>query len=347
MPQLRRDPVGGRWVIISEERSTRPGDFSRPGPRRQGGFCPFCEGNEDSTPAEVLAERRDGSRKDEEGWTIRVVPNKYPALRAEGAVEEENGGDIYHTMSGLGHHEVFIEGPRHLLSLSELPIDTVEKLMNAYRSRMKELKEDGRMVYALVFKNVGREAGASLEHSHSQLICTPVVPKRVGEEVDRCEEFYEFHGKCLLCDLAERELEAGERIVVESDNFVVITPYASRFPFEMSLIPRDHLCHYEETSVELMGELAEVLQEAIARLDRVLEDPPYNYVLHTTPFTVGRLKHYHWHIEIIPRLTHVAGFEWGTGFYINPVIPAEAARSLREADLERDKEPKMAMASEL
>ncbi len=330
MPQLRRDPVGGRWVIISTERAARPGDLAEGGQECTGGYCPFCEGNEESTPPEVLSYRDPETEADETGWRVRVVPNKYPALKAEGMLEEEKESGVFHTMSGLGQHEVFIEGAEHHLSLSELPLDTVEEVVAAYRERMLVHKSDQRMVYALIFKNVGRRAGASLEHSHSQLICTPVVPKRVGEEMDRCEEFYQFQGECLMCSTVEEELKEGSRIVVENDHFVALTPYASRFPFEMWVVPRQHMCHYEDMSEKLLREFARILHEAVSRLDLAMEKPPYNYVLHTTPFTIGNVDHFHWHLEIIPRVTHVAGFEWGTGFYINPVRPADAAESLRE-----------------
>lgn len=332
MPQLRRDPVGGRWVIVSTERAARPREFARPSVESQGGFCPFCEGNEHSTPPEVFAFRDSGTGADEPGWRVRVVPNKYPALKIESGLREENAG-VYQTMSGMGQHEVFVEGTQHRQSLSELPTDLVEDVLRAYRERMLVLKKDSRLVYSLIFKNVGREAGASLEHSHSQLICLPVIPKRVGEEMDRCKEFHQYQGRCLLCSVVEQELETRERVVVEGEHFVVITPYASRFPFEMWVVPRDHLCHYETSPEGQLPDLAAVLREALLRLDEVLEHPPYNYVLHTTPFTLGEVDHFHWHVEIIPRVTHVAGFEWGTGFYINPVEPAEAARCLREAEV--------------
>lgn len=329
MPQLRRDPVGGRWVIISTERAARPGDLTCEDQECRGGFCPFCEGHEGKTPSEVLSFRDPDTEADEAGWRVRVVPNKYPALKAEGVLEEDKGDGIFHTMSGLGQHEVFIEGAQHHLSLSELPRSTVEEVVDAYRQRMLVHKSDKRMVYALIFKNVGRRAGASLEHSHSQLICTPVVPKRVGEEMDRCEEFYQFQDECLMCSTLDEEVNEGTRIVVEREHFVALTPYASRFPFEMWVVPRQHMCHYEEMPEHLLGEFAGVLHEAICRLDVAMDRPPYNYVLHTTPFTIGEVDHFHWHLEIIPRVTHVAGFEWGTGFYINPVRPADAAQCLR------------------
>ena len=331
MPQLRRDPVGGRWVIAATERAARPRDFQLPRRSREGGFCPFCEGNEDKTPAELYACREPGSEADEPGWWIRVVPNKYPALVAQGDLNLGNVG-VYQTMTGLGHHEVFIEGTEHAMSLSQLPEKTVEDLVLAYRARMRELKKDSRLVYALVFKNVGEAAGASLHHSHSQLICTPVLPRRVQEEMGTCEQYHRFQDRCLLCEMIDQERESGERVVWESEDFFVFCPYASRFPFEMWLAPKRHASHFENQDSAGLRQFGRALHEVLRRLDAALDNPPYNYVLHTSPFTVQEVPHYHWHLEVMPRLTYVAGFEWGTGFHINPVIPAQAAECLREPE---------------
>ena len=334
MPQLRRDPVGGRWVIVATERAARPNDFEKRARVVEGEFCPFCEGNEDKTPPEILAIRSPGTQPDSPGWTLRVVPNKFPALTAEGGAHRDGPG-VYETMSGVGAHEVFIEGPKHVLGPAEQSPESVRDVVWAYRERMLALKQDSRMVFALVFKNVGQSAGASLEHSHSQLICTPVVPKRVGEEMDRCMDFWLSHGRCLICEIVRQEIADGERVVIDGEQFVVITPYASRFPFEMWIIPKVHISHFESTPAEMLGELARALQESLCRLDAALGEPPYNYVLHTTPFNSPEVEHFHWHVEVIPRVTHVAGFEWGTGFYINHVEPRVAAQKLRRALPER------------
>ncbi|MFP4026585.1 MAG: galactose-1-phosphate uridylyltransferase [Candidatus Brocadiia bacterium] len=331
MPQLRRDPVGGRWVIVAGDRAARPRDF--PAPRREikGGFCPFCEGNEDSTPDEVYAVRNDVSKANGPGWQVRVVPNKYPALRSDG-VREEGAMGVYNTMTGIGQHEVFIESPGHVTSFSELTPDIAVQVVRTYQQRMRAMKQDGRMVYALIFKNVGESAGASLEHLHSQMICTPVVPKRVGEEMDRCDEYYRFQDECLICRIIQQERSGEERVVIDGEMFVTITPYASRFPFEMWIVPKHHESHYEKEDPDSIEDFGRILHETVRRLDAVLDNPPYNYVLHSAPFTVQELDHFHWHLEVIPRLTHVAGFEWGTGFYINPVMPRQAAGCLREPE---------------
>jgi len=330
MSELRRDPMSGRWVIIAKERAARPSDFLTESRESKGGFCPFCEGNEDRTPPEIFAYREPGSKPNGPGWRIRVVPNKYPALQIGGELQEHRTG-VYVAIRGVGQHEVFIESPRHAVSPTELPHEALADAFCAYRERMIEIKKDKRLLYASVFKNVGAAAGASLQHTHSQLICTPVTPKRLHEEMSLCQEFRRTHGQCLLCRIIEQDMAAGERVVTESEHYAVLTPFASRFPFEMWIMPTEHASHYEDTPPELLRELAAVMHDALRRLDVALQNPPYNYIIHTSTFDTGELEHYHWHIEVIPRVTRIAGFEWGTGFYINPMLPERAAHYLREA----------------
>lgn len=330
MSELRQDPVTGRWVIMSTGRAKRPHDIHVSDHKGDREFCPFCEGNEHTTPEEVFACRPEGSEPNTPGWQLRVVPNKYPALELHIGLQERRMG-VFKSFSGVGMHEVFIEFPRHVSNWSEMDVESILRLVKAYKRRISAVQEDKRLVYALVFKNVGALAGASLEHSHSQLIATPMVPKRIREEMDHCEAHYEFNDRCLLCEMVEQELKMAERVVSLSDNFVVIAPYASRFPFELVLLPRSHLSHFEMTPSDVFPELAGMLHHMASMLDRCLGSPPYNLMLHNSPFTVGKLPFFHWHMEIIPRLTHVAGYEWGTGFYINQVMPREAARYLREA----------------
>jgi UDPglucose--hexose-1-phosphate uridylyltransferase len=330
MPELRRDPVSGRWVIMATDRAARPQEFHRQKRAAKGGFCPFCEGKEATTPPEVFALRAPGSQPDGPGWRVRVVPNKYPVLSLESALNRGAVG-VYDYMGGVGAHEVIVESPRHVLSPTDLPPAALAEVVRTYRDRAADLKQDKRLVYALLFKNVGAEAGASLEHSHSQLICTPVCPKRVEEEMDRCERAYRSRSRCLLCDILAQDLADGSRIVIDSRNLVVLTPFAARFPFEMWIVPKPHLSHFEEATDDLLAELSGVLYEALCRLDAALDSPPYNYSIHSTPFAFAEVDYYHWHIEVIPRVTEVAGFEWGTGFYINPVPPESAAESLRGA----------------
>lgn len=329
MPELRKDPVVGRWVIISTERGRRPSDFG-PGPvRPQLTQCVFCPGSEDKTPAEILAARPPGHPPNSPGWSYRVVPNKFPALRIEGELEASGEG-LFDRMEGIGAHEVVIETPDHRTTLADLPIDAVADVLLAYRERVLDLKKDGRFRYILVFKNHGEAAGASLEHPHSQLIATPIIPIMVTEELTGSAEYYERKERCVWCDILRQERRDRRRLILEGEGFTVVAPFAPRFPFEAWILPDRHRSAFEESGVDDLRNLAGVLREFLRRMDQVLNHPPFNYVLHTAPLHAPALDHFHWHLEVIPKLTHVAGFEWGSGFFINPVTPEDAASALRE-----------------
>jgi len=280
-----------------------------------------------------MAYREPGTQPNGPGWRVRVVPNLFPALQIEGDLDKRGEG-IYDRMNGIGAHEVIIETPKHVLSLSALSNENVEEVLWTYRDRLVDLKKDKRFIYGMLFKNVGRAAGASLEHTHSQLIVTPIVPKNVADEMKGAQDFYGYRGRCIFCDMVEQELQTAKRVVLEGENFIAFEPFASRFPFETWLLPKRHASHFENLQKLGIAELAADLKTILAKLEQALDYPPYNYVIHTAPFNVGDLEYYHWHIEIIPRLTRVAGFEWGTGFYINPVPPESAAEYLREVEPE-------------
>lgn len=331
MSDLRKDPISGRWVIIAKSRAKRPHDFESTPQIHQRGFCPFCGGNEDATPGEIIAYRPVGSPANSEGWRVRVVPNKFPALEIEGELHKRGEG-IYDMMRGVGAHEVIIESPHHVLSTADLAEGQIQEVFWAYRDRLVDLKRDRRLVYGMIFKNVGAAAGASLEHTHSQLIVTPIVPINVWEEMTGSLEFYNYRGRCVYCDMIQQELASEKRIVLDAPGFVAFCPFASRFPFETWILPKPHASHYENIQKNGVEELAGVLRQVIGRIETALDRPAYNYIIHTGPFDTQELAHYHWHIEIIPRLTKMAGFEWGTGFYINPVPPEEAAAFLREVE---------------
>ncbi len=333
MPDLRKDPIVGRWVIIALERAKRPHDFKPPVQKLAGAeTCPFCAGREENTPPEILAYRERGSKPNEPGWRLRVIPNKYPALKIEGQLNKRGEG-IYDKMAGVGAHEVIIESPEHHVSLSTLTEENIREVLWVYRDRLVDLKKDTRFVHGMIFKNVGAAAGASLEHTHSQLIVTPIVPISVAEEMNGSLEFYNYRGRCIYCDMIEQELATESRVVLSSEHFAVICPFASRFPFETWIVPKAHSSHYENIPKSGVDDLGTVLKQTLTRLETALDNPPYNYIIHTSPFDHQDLPHYHWHIEIIPRLTNIAGFEWGTGFYINPVPPEDAARFLRDATI--------------
>ncbi|HYP14645.1 MAG TPA: galactose-1-phosphate uridylyltransferase [Bryobacteraceae bacterium] len=332
MPELRKDPVTGRWVIVSTDRAKRPSDFSRQQVTITGlRFCPFCPGNELRTPSEILAYRTHGAAN-EPGWTLRVVSNKFPVLRVEGSVNRKGEG-LYDKMNGVGAHEVIIESPDHMHTLATMPEKRIEDLFWAYRDRVLDLRRDVRLKYALLFKNHGEAAGQALEHTHSQLIALPVVPKRVEEELDGAERHYEYKERCVYCDIIAQELDTATRVVLETDHFLAICPYAARFPFETWIIPKTHNSHAEMITHAEIEDLARLLQHVVRRMDSTLERPPYNLVVHSAPVQSSALQHYHWHIELIPKMTQVAGFEWGSGFYINPTPPEEAAKFMREASV--------------
>ena len=328
MPELRKDPVVGRWVIIATDRARRPSDFVAEPVRPVGTECVFCEGNEDKTPPELLAGRSPESRPNGPGWSYRVVANKFPALRIEGELEPTGEG-LFDRMNGVGAHEVVIETPTHAASLATLPVEAVADVLLAFRERMVDLKKDPRFEYVLVFKNHGEAAGASLEHPHSQLIATPIIPIMVAEEMAGAARYYAMKERCVWCDIQRQERRGGRRTIVEASGFLALAPFAPRFPFETWILPTVHRAAFEESGVDELRNLAELLSGFLRRMNRVLGDPPFNFMLHTAPLRGSELESFHWHLEVIPKLTRVAGFEWGSGFFINPLPPEDAAAALR------------------
>jgi len=272
---------------------------------------------------------RDSGRADEPGWRVRIVPNKFPALvrnpepvlRPQGPSQRE----------GVGVHEVVVEAAEHDLTWSEFPIPKLVELLEAIRSRMAALARDRRVEYVFYFKNHGEAAGATLEHPHSQLLALPMVPALVAAELDGAHRYYASTGRCYYCELAEHEAACGGRLVLDGGPVVALAPYAARAPFEVWLLPKRHQARLEAAGEAEIEALARVLRAALRKLDRALGEPAYNLFLHEAPARSGALTHYHWHFELIPRLARLAGFEWGTNMFINPVAPEEAARRLREA----------------
>ncbi|MGC8500608.1 MAG: galactose-1-phosphate uridylyltransferase [Leptospirillia bacterium] len=330
MPDLRKDPIVGRWVIISTARSRRPVDYKTFKNEYRYQVCPLCAGQEDKTPSEVLAYRHQGGLPNGPGWTLRVVPNKFPALMVEGSLDREGLG-IYDKMNGVGAHEVVIETPEHRKILSAFSEKEFEDLLWAYRDRILDLKKDSRFRYIMIFKNYGEPAGASLEHSHSQLIALPVIPTVVIEEMIGAKSHFEEKERCIFCDIIRQEIMDGSRLVAENQEFVAITPFASRFPFEVWILPKRHASSFQEGQKSQYEALAKIFLDVLRRLNKALMNPPFNFILHTAPLQdKAPDDYYHWHFEIMPTLTQVAGFEWGTGFYINPTPPEEAAQFLRE-----------------
>jgi len=332
MPELRKDPITSRWVIIATERAARPSDYAveRELPRTQP--CPLCPGNESMTPPEVLAFRPHGSSANGAGWWVRCVPNKFPALASGNPAR--SGVGIYDAMNGVGRHEVIVESPDHDASLATMAVEQIEEILWAYRDRHQRLAGIENLRYVLIFKNHGRAAGATLEHPHSQLIATPIVPRAVAEKIEGAKAYYGFRERCVWCDVVAQDRADGERVVAENENFIALTPFASRFPFETWVMPRDHHASFASIERGEIGQLASLLSSVMRRMDATLSGPPYNFILQTAPIVLesDREPYFHWHIEIVPRLTSIAGFEWGSGMYVNPTVPEDAARILRETD---------------
>ena len=338
MPELRRGPITDRWVIIAPERARRPTDYrSEPPEKDDPEKCPFCPGHEHMTPPEIYR-----VPAGEGGWAVRVVPNKFPALASYPELGREAVGGFFDRMNGVGAHEVVVETPDHEKDLADLPLEHVVRVVETYVYRLRELMANTWHRYVLLFKNHGPQAGASLSHAHSQIIATPVTPRDVRDRLEAARDYYHKKERCIFCDMLLAELRLGERIVEEVDGYVVWAPFDSRFPFEVHIYPRYHAHDFTGMSPQQIRGLARALKRTLGRLKALLGDPPFNFVLQNAPNPVPRpgrpdywatLQYdYHWHIEIIPRLTQVAGFEWGTGFYINPMPPEDAARYLREAE---------------
>ena len=317
-------------MIISTDRRKRPHDFRLesvqipPDPS-----CPFCEGHESMTPREILSHRRHGA-PDAPGWDLRVVPNQFPVLRVEGTLDRQGEG-LFDKMNGIGAHEVVIESPHHDETLATMSEAAVEQVLWACRERVRDLKQDRRFRYIIVFKNHGTAAGASLDHPHSQLIALPIVPREVRDEFEGAKAHYAVKERCVFCDVIRQEATDGRRMIAETADMVALSPYAPRFPFETWIMPRRHQSLFEDTPRQEIASLARLLGDMLRRMNRVLRNPPYNLLIHSAPLDEPAGEFYHWHVEVIPKLTKVAGFEWATGFYVNPTSPEEATQVLRDA----------------
>lgn len=328
--ELRKDPLSRRWAIIATGRGKRPVEFKRAAHQRGEGICPFCYGNEGLTPPEVLGYRKNGGQADTPGWTVRGFPNKFPALDPGlDPVLQASGPLVF--MAGGGHHEVLVETPLHDVQLPEYDPEQLALGLRAIGERMRALRATGRVRYVQVFKNEGAVAGASLVHPHFQIMGLPLVPVAVEEELETARGHAERGDGCLHCRVIEHELAAGERVVESSSEYVVHCPFASRFPYELVVHPRRHQSDFLEVDPAGLVSLATILIRATGRLARAFPRPDYNLVLHTAPFDRPH-PYYHWHLEVLPRLTITAGFELGTGYFINPTAPEAACAELRALD---------------
>jgi len=332
MPQLRKDPITGRWVIIAPERADRPHAIVRMRPEENGEPCPFCPGNESMTPPELLVHRPIGGAANGPGWTLRVVPNKFPALRVESQMFRRGQGP-YDLLAGIGAHEVIIETAEHARQLHEQGAAQIHHVLAAFQSRMLDLVRDERLRHIVFFKNSGPAAGATLPHPHSQLVALPMVPGETRLEMDAAARHFAEKERCIFCDVIDHEMHQRERVVLETESFVALSPWAARTPFELALLPKEHRSQFEAAGSHELSGLAEALRLVLRKLDRALERPAVNLWLHTLPLREPRSPSYHWHLEIKPVISLQGGFEWASGFTINPTPPEEAAAFLRQTEV--------------
>ena len=329
MPELRKDPVTGQWVIIRTERPHRPEDFRPPdAPPPTTAPCALCEGHEDATPPELLAYRTGGDgRPNGPGWRVRVVPNRFPSLRVEGELERRGQG-LYDLMNGVGAHELVIESPRHADTLRTLPPAALEDVVHAYQERIVDLRRDTRFRSVVVFKPIRALGGVS--HPHSQLLATPTVPADLRLELLNARSYVDYRERCLFCDILRQESDDQRRVVAESEHVVAIVPFAARTPFATWLLPRRHLASYEHVTAAERRDLARVLGTVLERMHALVPDAPVGHVLHSAPFGEGDVSFFHWHWELAPAVA-IPGVEPdGSGFAVNPLPPEDAARFLRE-----------------
>ncbi len=330
MPELRKDPTVGRWVIIGTERVRRPTDFFRPPAPRRDGPCAFCVDHERETPPELLAYRDPPEAPpDTPGWRVRVVPSKFPALRVEGELERR-GQDMYDLMNGVGAHELILASPAHDQTLGTMPVGAVEEVLQACQARIVDLKRDARFRSILVFERHGADADAVVTHPHLQLVAAPIVPYTLAGEIDHARTYHDYRERCLFCDMLRQEVEVRARLVVDLPRVVAFAPFASRAPFEACLLPRRHAAAFEHADADELRDTARALRSVLRKLDRAIGDPPYTLLLHSAPFGSSESPSYHWHIEIAPALAGLAGLGDASGLHVNPMPPEDAARVLRD-----------------
>ena len=336
--ELRKDYLLNRWVVIATERSRRPIEFAKQKTEQaQGSVCPLCVGNEHMTPpAMMLYLRQNGeikTGKDHNGqrpqnWLIRVIPNLFPAFSPPTDLANQTQITSENFEAAIGHHEVLVESPNHDEHPAEAEMPQLTLLINAYIDRLRQISAEPYVQYVSIFRNYGREAGASLSHAHSQIIATPTVPRIPAGEMAASKNFYDQHQKCVFCDIAEKEIESP-RLVLDNRHFVVFAPYASVHPLEFWIFPKKHSANLLDLSKVEIDSFAKTLKTGLRALKRLVNDPPYNYGFHLS-INAQERDYYHWHLEVYPRLSIWAGFEKNTGMYINTVKPETSAAELRK-----------------
>lgn len=332
MSELRKDPISGRWVNISYEQEDIPLKLEV---KRKEQFCSFCEGKEHETPPEIYAIREATSSPNSAGWEIRVVPSKSKAFTIFGKLNRRGDG-IYDAMDGIGAYEIVIETPKHHLSLKDLDIKAIEKVITVWRDRIADLKKDIRFRYIFLYKKNIPSASGIYSHSYSRIIATPITPKRIKEELQGAKNYYAYKERCIWCDIVRQELRDKKRIVLESENFLSFTPYASKIPYEIWILPVEHNFDFCQIKERDISDFSLILKNTLLKLYNLLGDCVYSFILHTSPNPIPREKYwqtlecdFHWHLEIMPQLIEPYGFEIGSGLYINPTSPETSAKYLR------------------
>ncbi|MGD0986899.1 MAG: galactose-1-phosphate uridylyltransferase [Candidatus Sulfotelmatobacter sp.] len=334
MPELRQNFFTKEWVIIATERAKRPEELATHRPTQDAPpyveSCPFCPGNENRTPPELLRYPANSGQP----WAVRVIPNKFAALSSD-VQPTRSLQHLRRRVEGFGYHEVIIDGPDHSGCMALLPDAHVAKILGVFKERYHVLSADHRITHVTIFKNHGVDAGASLQHPHSQIIATPVIPSQVRHRLHEALRHYDDCGECMFCHMVERELEDQTRIVLKSELFAAMEVFASATPFTTHIFPLRHMATFGEITAAEISDLARVLRTLLAKLYIGLDNPDLNFTVRSGPSDYVGARHFHWYVSVIPRLTRTAGFELGSGMFINTVLPEAAAEFLRGVGVEK------------
>lgn len=337
MPELRQNLISRDWVIIATERAKRPEEFIKHKEKKilpeYNDTCPFCPGKEDTTPPETF---RIGDppvgEAGKKSWRVRVVYNKFAALSHQGEKTRKIDG-IYRSMNGVGIHEVIVEHPKHNALTALMSESEVADIISTYKSRYLSIQQDKRIESITIFKNHGASAGTSLEHPHSQVIATPIVPPQVRGRMQQAMNYFDDTGQCVFCQTLKEELKAKERIVLETDSFVSFVPYAALSPFHIWIFPRRHMASFTQINNAEITDLAKNLKTTLSKFYYGLDNPDFNYTIRSVPVGEKESDYFHWYISLIPRVSNAAGFELGSGMFINVALPEESAKFLREVKI--------------
>ncbi len=326
MPELRLNLITREWVIIATERAKRPDDFRQKKDKKylpeRVSDCPFCPGNEGKTPGEIMQLSSDDE------WKIRVTPNKFAALNIEGERQRINEG-LKHLVTGVGRHEVIIESNLHNTTIALMPQNDVADVISSYKNRFLDIYNDPRIEHVIIFKNHGERSGTTIVHPHSQIVGTPVIPLQVRDRVEETTRYFDNTGECLMCATVRTEFAEGRRIILDSKHFLTFIPYAALSPFHTWIFPKRHMASFGDINDEEITDLAYSLKTVLLKFYNGIENPDYNYVIRSESPKESGSEYFHWYLSIVPRVIQAAGFELGSGMYINTSLPEEIAEFLR------------------